>query len=70
MKTDFIVAGFAILIFGALAAILIVDVPATNKCREMGWTSSKIDFKLNAYCYRRIDNTDYTISVKELLKEQ
>lgn len=57
-------------VFAGVAAILvflcIASFSAEQKCLAHGWPRAKVDWAFNAYCVKRIDQTDVVRPLKEI----
>ena len=49
-----------ILVFGVASA------NARKQCLAAGWPKAEVDYMLNTYCIKRVDQTDVVVPLKEL----
>jgi hypothetical protein len=59
--------GLAVLVAGAVAPC--TKMSADSKCLAAGYTSSKVSWKLDAYCIKRVDQTDVVVPLGEAGKD-
>ena len=58
-----------VLFIGLGILFAVVWFHANIKCLEAGFRDTRIDFLLNAYCIKRVDQTDIVVPVKEAVKK-
>jgi hypothetical protein len=46
---------------------LIILATSEAQCLELGWPKARIDFRLNAYCIKRVNQTDVVRPLKDLI---
>ncbi len=61
--TDRIITGIAILIVCGIVIFGITDVRAGKACLVLGYPSHKITWNLDAYCIKRVDQTDVVVKL-------
>lgn len=68
---DFTIGGLALTVALFIAAGLagfVVAVRADAICLAHGYPKTQIDFRGNAYCIKRVDQTDVVVPLKEIAK--
>ena len=57
-----IIIGFVVFV----AVYGTVNISSEKACLALGWPSTKVDVSLNAYCVKRVDQTDIVVPLREL----
>ncbi len=61
---DWCIVAVLIFILAFVGVVSFVKANKMSKCLEMGYPSVRLDWKLNAYCVKRINQTDVVLPLK------
>ena len=58
-------AAFILVAVAFTFGLLIVNARAESRCLAIGYPGSSVDWRLSAYCIKRVDQTDVVIKLSD-----
>ena len=65
LREILLIVGMAVLIAYAGRAI-VIRAETHAKCLAAGYVSASFDWRMNGYCIKRVDQTDFVIPARDL----
>lgn len=66
MTIEWVIAAAIAVIVATLLTLGFVSASASKQCLAAGWPAAKVDYSLNQYCVKRVDQTDVVVPLEQI----